>query len=422
MPFPFQSQAVPAREAPSELRPDHLPALDGVRGLAILLVMTTHFMLVYQGSIVDRLVGMVGRFGWSGVDLFFVLSGFLITGILLDNRDQPHYFRNFYARRTLRIFPLYYFVIFFATIVIPLLPFAWTYLFPIESWTKPLYWLYLSNFAIVFSGDDANDMLGLTWSLAIEEQFYLVWPILVLLLSRRGLMIACIGAVVVSIATRTAFVLAGADRLFAYVLTPSRMDGLAIGCIVALLIHGRYHRLRELLPKARWLAIGCGIVILALIGWHRTTGFRGGPGQAIGYTVIAVFYACVLMFALASTSGSLVYGFFTQGWLIVLGKFSYALYLFHMGIARLVRAYVYDLDDFHMLFGSRLPGQVIFYVICFSLSLLAAFLSWHLLEKHFLKLKVYFPSRKRLTTAAAWGGADVAVVPQAPGSARPQSA
>jgi peptidoglycan/LPS O-acetylase OafA/YrhL len=211
------------RTDPDEVaRSGHLPALDGVRGLAILLVMLTHFTLVQQGPVLDRLVGMAGRFGWTGVDLFFVLSGFLITSILLSSRGTGHYFRNFYARRTLRIFPLYFFVIFIATVVIPSLPFAWTEHFRVENWTRPLYWLYLSNFAITFSPDASNDMLGLTWSLAIEEQFYLIWPILVLLLSRRALWWTCIGAVALSVVTRTLFVIGGAERLYAYVLTPSR--------------------------------------------------------------------------------------------------------------------------------------------------------------------------------------------------------
>ena len=386
--------------------PGHLPALDGVRGLAILLVMLTHFTLVQGGPLADRVVGMVGRFGWSGVDLFFVLSGFLITGILLDAKGQPNYFRNFYARRALRIFPLYYLFIVVATIVVPLLRFTWTDHFEVEGWTRPLYWLYLSNFAITFSGDARNDLLGLTWSLAIEEQFYLVWPVLVLVLSRRGLMWTCAGAVAVSVLTRSALVLAGADRLYAYVLTPCRMDGLAIGCFVALLLraNGPDHvarRARALLPRAMWIGLACAAAVVALVGYHRTTGFVGGPGQALGYTVVAMFYACLLVAVLASSGNGVASRVFTQGWLTTLGKYSYALYLFHMAIHRLVREYVYGPDDFHTLWGSRLPGQVVFYFICTSLSFVAALGSWHLIERHFLKLKALFPARPRATESVA---------------------
>jgi len=379
--------------------PAHIPALDGLRGLAILLVMVTHFTLVRGGPLVDRVVGMLGRFGWSGVDLFFVLSGFLITGILLDARGKPNYFRTFYARRALRIFPLYYAFVFLATIVVPLLRFSWTSHFQNAGWTTPLYWLHLSNFAITFSGDAGNDLLGLTWSLAIEEQFYLVWPLLVLVLSRRGLMWTCAVAVAVSVLTRGAFVLGGADRLYAYVLTPCRMDGLAIGCFVALTL--RWHgaadaarRARALLPRVKWLGLASAAAIVALVGYHRTTGFVGGPGQVLGYTVVALFYACVLVAVLASTERGIVSRLFTQGWLTTLGKYSYALYLFHMAIHRLVREYLYGPEDFHTLWGSRLPGQLVFYFICTSLSFVAAVLSWHLIERHFLKLKSLFPAHR----------------------------
>src|SRR5687768_7119005 len=142
-PFGLVAEGAAAAGPPlgADARAGHLPALDGLRGLAVGLVMLTHFTLVQGGPIVDRLVGMFGRFGWSGVDLFFVLSGFLITGILLETKGGPHYFRNFYARRTLRILPLYYGFIFFATLVVPSLSYAWTGHFQLEGWTTPLYWL-----------------------------------------------------------------------------------------------------------------------------------------------------------------------------------------------------------------------------------------------------------------------------------------
>jgi peptidoglycan/LPS O-acetylase OafA/YrhL len=224
----------------------------------------------------------------------------------------------------------------------------------------------------------------------------------------------CGGAIIVSVATRTAFVALGADRLYAYVLTPCRMDGLAIGCMVALILNGRgagrcvAERARELLPKAKRLGALCAIAIAAIVAYHRTTGFVGGPGQAVGYTVVAAFFACVLIVTLASADTGMMAKLLTQRWLTVLGKYSYALYLFHMGIHRLVREHVYGPGDFHQLWGSRLPGQVIFYVICTGLSLAAAWASWNLLEKHFLKLKVLFPARRQpAMTVEQWVAAHV---------------
>ncbi len=404
--------AVERERAPHAPPPGgHVAALDGIRGLAILLVMLTHFTLVHSGPILDRLVGTAGRFGWSGVDLFFVLSGFLITGILLDAKGSPNFLRHFYARRALRIFPLYFAFLFLATLLVPALPFAWTGLFPVGDWTKPLYWLYLSNFAITISPDVANDMLGPTWSLAIEEQFYLAWPLLVLVLSRRALLWTCGLGVVLSVASRTAFVTLGADRLWAYVLTPCRMDGLAIGCLVAIVLRdgsgtGVIGRARELVRGARVLSTVAGLTILAIIAYHRTTGFLGGPGQAVGHTVIAALFAGLLVMTLASPRAGWLTRFFTQRWLRTLGKYSYALYLFHMVIHRLVREYVYGLEDFHTLMGSRLPGQLVFYAICTSLSLAAAWVSWHVLEKHFLRLKRLFPTHPTTPVAEPWQGSE----------------
>jgi peptidoglycan/LPS O-acetylase OafA/YrhL len=218
----------------------------------------------------------------------------------------------------------------------------------------------------------------------------------------------------VSVATRTAFVIGGFDRLYAYALTPCRMDGLAIGCMVALILHGRgagrgfAQRARDLLPKAKVIGVLCAVAIVAIIAYHRTTGFVGGPGQSIGYTVVAVFFACLLILTLASADSGRVKTFFTQRWLTVLGKYSYALYLFHMGIHRLVREHLYGPEEFLTLWGSRLPGQVIFYVICASLSLAAAWMSWNLLEKHFLKLKALFPARRQPSiTVEQWVAAQV---------------
>lgn len=154
----------------------HLQELDGLRGFAILLVLCSHLVSLPPGGrspFVDRLVGMILGLGWVGVDLFFVLSGFLITGILVQSRGGPHYFRNFYARRSLRIFPLYYLFLAIATFISPLL------LSPESILTLPkehawVYWLYLSNF-----GGKPSEAFAHTWSLAVEEQFYLVWPAIV---------------------------------------------------------------------------------------------------------------------------------------------------------------------------------------------------------------------------------------------------
>src|SRR5262245_43040855 len=161
----------------ASLRPNlrgHMPALDGVRGLAVLMVLVFHFvgnMMPANG--VERAIVGVTSYGSYGVELFFVLSGFLITGILYDAHNKPHYFRNFYMRRLLRIFPLYYGVLALVFIVAPLIPLlrgpALDYLVDRQAWA----WLYTVNVYIAREGDWSFSYLDHFWSLAVEEHFYL---------------------------------------------------------------------------------------------------------------------------------------------------------------------------------------------------------------------------------------------------------
>src|SRR5271157_2343931 len=150
---------------------NRIPQLDAVRGLAVLLV------LVHNTDIYPSLhLGLIASNGWMGVDLFFVLSGFLITGILVDTKKSEGYFRNFYARRCLRIWPLYYSALLFMFVIVPLLrPSEAQTVFEARSSPWWAYLFFLQNFLIPIP-TMATGLLGVTWSLAVEEQFYLVWP------------------------------------------------------------------------------------------------------------------------------------------------------------------------------------------------------------------------------------------------------
>ena len=173
-----------------------IPALDGLRGIAIILVMLHHFTNYRPTSGIDGLIGSVVFFLWTGVDLFFVLSGFLITGILLDSRGSERYFTTFYARRTLRIFPLYYLVLFVAFVVLPQFPAVNAVLTgQVDLPPQWPYWLYLENFSIAARGW-VHGWVDVGWSLAIEEQFYLVWPLVIWLCPPRLLALLCAAIIV----------------------------------------------------------------------------------------------------------------------------------------------------------------------------------------------------------------------------------
>jgi peptidoglycan/LPS O-acetylase OafA/YrhL len=180
-----------------------IPALDGLRGIAIILVMLHHFTYYRPETGIDAVIAGVPLFGWVGVDLFFVLSGFLITGILLDSRGSTRYFTNFYARRTLRIFPLYYLVLFLALVALPQFPSVHTVLAgDIEMPPRWPYWAYLTNFSVAERGF-VHGWVDVAWSLAIEEQFYLVWPLVIWLCPQRLLPWLCTAIVIGEVFARS---------------------------------------------------------------------------------------------------------------------------------------------------------------------------------------------------------------------------
>jgi peptidoglycan/LPS O-acetylase OafA/YrhL len=249
----------------------HIPALDGLRGLAILLVILYHHTLMRQETLFDRVYVNLARLGWSGVDLFFVLSGFLITGILYDSKGSPHYFRNFYVRRTLRIFPLYYAVVFFSLIVLPRAWPAWglTQLdrSAMEDRSQAWYWLYLQNFLFARDENLGHPALAVSWSLAIEEQFYLVWPVVVSLLSRRHLIWTCGALILTALSLRIWMVSAGVHPTTIYVLPFNRMDALATTLA------------RRSAPRTRHLVPGRSI------GQPRCDGAPDAGGRILGARV-----------------------------------------------------------------------------------------------------------------------------------------
>jgi peptidoglycan/LPS O-acetylase OafA/YrhL len=312
-----------------------IPTLDGVRGTAILLVMLYHMNLLRPASApaaVDLWFSRAVGVGWCGVDLFFVLSGFLITGILLAAKGRDHFFRDFYARRTLRIFPLYYAVVFVSLVVIPNLPEGIVPAQKLDRFGRiegdeAWYWLYLSNFAIARAGAWRHGILDISWSLAIEEQFYLLWPALVAFCSTRGLTRFCVALVVLAPCLRLALRLAGAEPMVAYVITPARVDLLAIGALIAIAARSPegLERFAHPARRAFWAAL-----VLLLADW-LVLGFDPFAirVQVAGYSLLGVVFGGLLVAVLRAPQGSLLARCFESRPLRVLGKYSYALYLFH---------------------------------------------------------------------------------------------
>ncbi len=208
-------------------RSPHISALDGLRGMAILLVLIHMLnLLEIQDGAAAYVFYRISYAGWTGVQLFFVLSGFLITGILLDSRQAKNYFSSFYVRRILRIFPLYFSVLTITFIVLPavgVIPASVAFDQNHQVWL----WTYLSNWAHLF---DANSQtFPHFWSLAVEEQFYLVWPLLILTRGPAHCLKFCLGVATISLALRSLLVWYSVPGHLIYENSFCRMDALALG-------------------------------------------------------------------------------------------------------------------------------------------------------------------------------------------------
>lgn len=367
----------------------HSPPLDGLRGIAILLVLLHHFTIIEPVTRAGTFAAQLALIGWCGVDLFFVLSGFLITGILIGSRGSNRYFTSFYARRTLRIFPLYYLVAFLSLVVLPQFP-AWFDLLagagaPRTQWP---YWLYLTNFAIAARDQFLHGVLDITWSLAIEEQFYLLWAVVVWLCPPRALGWLC-GAIVVAAPLARVLALAGnASDISIYVLPWYRADALATGGLIAWLMqYDRLSPLAKAAPQVAVIALGCLVVVAASDG---DTWWWGASMHRIGYSLIALTAAAMLIAGVMQPADRRWPRLLSTGVLRAFGKYSYCLYLIHLPVMRTMRAFVLGPENFAAL-GSPWIGQLVFYAIATLPAFALAWLSWRAIEAPLLRLKRYFP-------------------------------
>lgn len=361
-----QSPHMAVRLAKPAWIPEHMPALDGLRGVAIFLVLLHHCAprLVRLG------LGGVAAWGWSGVDLFFVLSGFLITGIILDGRGERRFFRNFYARRGLRILPLY-------ALVVPL---NYWLCGRANTWTGGgVWWLYFLLFA-------QNLVPGLSgtlypaWSLAIEEQFYLCWAPLARWLPTAGL-----GSVLAAVLAVEPWVRAHAPGLTA-VHTLYHLDGLAAGAALALGLR-RFGRSFEV-----WRGAGIAGTAVGLAGvvWAAH-----GHGAWID-SFLAVGFASVLLLAAMDASRVVCRPLKWSG-LRWLGRISYSLYLTHMMVFALLGGVDAHLDRV----GAGAAGDAGIVLLRWAVSIAVAAGLWYGFERPILRLKRRFTPVAQATRVAA---------------------
>ncbi len=381
-------------------RRDRIPALDGVRGVAMLAVVCCH--LIFPGLVANLdLLDRVMIHGWLGVDLFFVLSGFLITGILIDTRDDPDFFRSFYARRALRIFPIYYLLLVVLFVWIPFgswyfahgMGWQYMHLRAHEGW----YWTYLVNVLQVRSPTTEWFWTGHFWSLSVEEQFYLVWPAIVLVTARKHLAKVCVLAFVTAIALRVGWAVTHTALLGAYVLTPMRMDSLAAGAFVAVLARSSDGSATLL----RWYR---GVGIAALIVGLPLFAAVGDDLQnlrvvLVGYSLSAVGFGSAILWVIVDPRPRRIMAW---GPLRAVGRISYGGYLYHLPIIGLCAGVRTRLVSFGGSGGWQLwAAHASWIVMIVSLTLVVSALSYRLVEQPCLALQDRVRMRPRVLVPQA---------------------
>ncbi len=378
----------------------HIPALDGVRGVAILLVLVYHlwgstfdFTQTRFDDGISRVIGI----GFVGVDLFFVLSGFLITGILLDAKGGDGFFSSFYARRFLRIFPLYYGFLFVLIVVFAFWP-AVNGDSGLDALRRHQAWLWGYAYNISVSSTTPRDLgaywVGHLWSLAVEEQFYLVWPFVVFCFSRRNLTVACLcclaGAPLFRLAAMHGAIPHVSAAFGPTMLMPARVDTLAAGALLA--IAARDPALFRVARRCALPLIGAALLtVLTLYARNGHVGELDRDVQGLGYSMIALGFMGVLTLVIAGAQGSMLQSTLVHPALKFLGRYSYGIYIIHgtactqLGFWTMQHGYARPIGD------SYFVTHLMFSIVVGALCIAGAWLSWHIWEQPFLRLKRYFP-------------------------------
>jgi peptidoglycan/LPS O-acetylase OafA/YrhL len=361
-----------------------IPVLDGLRGIAILSVLLFHIHItVANGDPRSHL-------GWAGVDLFFVVSGFLITGILFDSRHKSNYYRVFYARRTLRIFPLYYVALLGFFVVFPAVLRVTHHADSIDPVIRPssqiFAWFYVMNWLIGFRGFSAvSSFLQHFWSLSIEEQFYLCWPFVVKRVTSRLLMPIC--AVLILLSPILRVVLYRLDMPWAaYAWTVCRCDSLAVGALIA--IAARHLRAWDILSHwASPVAIAAVLALVGIIAARKTAFYLDSWMGTVGLSFLALLFGASLVIALNAGQSSRLSAALRFGPLRFFGKYSYAIYVFHWPVMRALAWKNFTEDHLAAAVHGRFTAFLLVSSVSIALSVLLALISWNVLEKRCSNLK-----------------------------------
>ena len=358
----------------------YIKSLDGLRAIAILLVVFFHYFFILEC-------------GWIGVQLFFVLSGFLITAILLDtkNLSAKSYFKRFYWRRSVRIFPVYYLYLFGITLIFLVANIPETFGM---SW-KYLY-TYTYNFAPIVSGYFYDGFFTHFWSLAVEEQFYLLWPLVIFIFDKKALKIVIISIILLSPVVRllltdwfinNGYELKSVGEL-TYRFTFSQLDAFAFGAAIPVFkfkLNGNKRLALLLASLAIFLIVGFfNYHQMLALGYEIGISSLGYPIGSIfnyqhiwSYTIINIFTFSLIIYLISDTKSSILSRILENSVLVYIGKISYGIYIYH-----------WLLFTFHKLYiHQHMPNALISFIVYFAVVMIISSLSWYFFEKICLRLK-----------------------------------
>lgn len=360
-------------------------ALDGIRGLAILLVLLTHVHGAFPLSRGTRALVSAMTFGWCGVDLFFVLSGFLITGILMKTKTAANRGRSFYARRFLRIFAIYYIAL--SVLLVLAAHSRWlSSVTPIHTvWQHLAFYAYLQNWLPFGNAHYRGGIVGHFWSLAVEEQFYLIWPAIIWYVPERFLLRCCLWGIGCALTLRILLVNHFGPHLWIHILTPTRGEGLLVGAALAIFARQRKRLPGELLGA---MAI-VGAAMIVYIAFADPVEFLNTDAGPYMYTV-GVSALGLLFGALVGSSQMRVpvlTRLMEMRWLRSFGKYSYGIYIYHIPIIMLTEGILWRL---HLPLPLRFGWAVVYLIFVAAVSYATAWVSYTLIEAKLLALKRYF--------------------------------
>ena len=355
---------------------DYIPQFDSIRAIAVLLVIIHHW---FEGN---KVLNFLPN-GSLGVNIFFVLSGFLITGILLKAKKQSEeqglkkatLFGNFYMRRTLRIFPIYYLLLFI----------FWFLKDPAILNDGVFYFTYISNY-FFYTEQFFPARLAHLWSLAVEEQFYIFWPWLIILGNKKYLPYLISLFIIIGISVNYIFISKG---WWVQILTPACFDAFAIGAMLSWVIAYRPDVIEQVQPKFKWI---CIVILLLFAASVFEYSFL--PNR----TVHALLAIAVIYYCLFKNNNRFMNFILNNKWLMRIGKISYGVYLYHLFIPELWTWVIgrFASLNIDLMYNSAMPGQfkpAWLFIQHFLFLIIICILSWKLIEKPIQQLKNRFQNK-----------------------------